>query len=114
MGLFGGFRRFRRSRRDAGGGDLGYLRDWVRARSGVEAYLEPQTTVTPMTVVLVAGDGEWTRRAVDPRSARRIGERLAIPVYDVTKLGYPQRMRDYDARRRIERRRSLRAELDGP
>ena len=83
------------------------------ARTGVEAYVEPQTTVTPMTVVLVAADGEWTRRPVDDAGARRIGERLRIPVYDVQKVGYPQRMRDFDARRRIERRRAQRAELDG-
>jgi hypothetical protein len=28
-------------------------------------------------------------------------------------VGYPQRMRDYDARRRIERERALREELEG-
>jgi len=44
--------------------------------------------------------------------ARRLGERLSIPVYDVQKVGYPQRMRDYDARRRIERDRALRREFD--
>jgi hypothetical protein len=66
-----------------------------------------------MTVVLVDADGEWTRRPVDGAGARRIGERLRIPVYDVQKVGYPQRMRDFDARRRIERRRAQRAELDG-
>jgi hypothetical protein len=33
-------------------------------------------------------------------------------VYDVQKVGYPQRMRDYDARRRIERRRAVYRELD--
>jgi hypothetical protein len=38
---------------------------------------------------------------------------LEIPVYDVQKVGYPQRMRDYDARMRIERRRAERAELEG-
>ena len=66
-----------------------------------------------MTVVLVAADGEWTRRpAGGPAGARRLGDQLRIPVYDVQKVGYPQRMRDYDARRRIERRRALREELD--
>ena len=44
--------------------------------------------------------------------ARRLSERLQIPVYDVQKVGYPQRMRDYDARRRIERERALREELE--
>lgn len=113
MGLFDRIRRKRRS--DSGAApDLRYLRQWAAARSGVEAYVEPQTPVTPMTVVLVAGDGEWTRRpAGGPAGARRIGQKLGIPIYDVHKVGYPQRMRDFDARRRIARRRALRAELEG-
>ena len=41
-----------------------------------------------------------------------MSERLNIPVYDVQKVGYPQRMRDYDERRRIERRRAARDELE--
>ena len=72
-----------------------------------------KTTVTDITVVLVAGDGEWTRRrAGGDAGARRLSERLHIPVYDVQKVGYPQRMRDYDARRRIERERAARQELE--
>jgi hypothetical protein len=83
-----------------------YLADWSARHRGVEAFVEPTTTVTAMTVVLVAHDGEWTRRAIgDARRARKLGEDLGIPVYDVRKVGYPQRMRDYDARRKIERRR---------
>lgn len=112
MGLFD---RIRKSRRDGKGGapDLRYLRQWAATRSGIEAFVEPQTPVTPMTVVLVAADGEWTRRpAGGPGGARRIGERLGIPIYDVQKVGYPQRMRDFEARRRILHRRDLRAELD--
>src|SRR5512143_1656804 len=57
------FDRFRRG--DAGndpGADLRYLRQWVAEHSGVEAFVEPKTTVTDVTVVLVAADGEWTRR----------------------------------------------------
>ena len=55
-------------------------------------------------MVLVAADGEWTRRrAGGDTGARRLSEQLKIPVYDVQKVGYPQRMRDFDARRRIER-----------
>lgn len=108
MGLFD---RFRRDSRAAA--DERHLRQWAAQRTGVEAFVEPQTPVTPLTVVLVAGDGEWTRRpAGGPAGARRIGQLLGIPVYDVQKLGYPQRMRDFDARRRIERRRASRAELD--
>jgi len=113
LGLFG---RFRGRRRAAGvtSTDLEYMRDWVAARSGVEGFVEPRTTVTDLTVVLVAGDGEWTRRRAGTEAdARRLADRLGIPVYDAEKLGYPQRMRDHNARRRIERRRALRDELDG-
>ena len=81
--------------------------------TGVEAFVEPKTTVTEVTVVLVAADGEWTRRrAGGDAGARRLSDRLNIPVYDVQKVGYPQRMRDYDARRRIERERAARRELE--
>lgn len=112
LGLFGRFRG-RRSAAGSTSDDLKYLRAWVAARSGVEGFVEPKTTVTDLTVVLVAGDGEWTRRrAGTERDAMRLADRLQIPVYDVEKLGYPQRMRDYDARRRIERQRALRDELD--
>jgi hypothetical protein len=93
--------------------DLNYLRRWVAEHNGVEAYIEPKTTVTDVTVVLVAADGEWTRRRTGgDAGARRLSERLDIPVYDVQKVGYPQRMRDYDARRRIERERATRQELE--
>ncbi|OMC40007.1 oxidoreductase [Mycobacterium sp. GA-1841] len=115
MGLFDGFRRGRPARRSAGdrAEDLRYLQQWVADHVGVEAFVEPRTTVTEVTVVLVAADGEWTRRrAGGEAGARRLSDRLQIPVYDVQKVGYPQRMRDYDARRRIERQRALRQELD--
>jgi hypothetical protein len=112
------FDRFRGRTRGSGRGsdpaaDLKYLRQWVAEHTGVEAFVEPRTTVTDVTVVLVAADGEWTRRrAGGDAGARRLSERLNIPVYDVQKVGYPQRMRDYDARRRIERRRAAREELE--
>lgn len=115
MGLFDKVRARASGRggRDAAD-DLGYLRQWVNDHVGVEAYVEPRTTVTDVTVVLVAADGEWTRRRTGGEAgARRLGDRLQIPVYDVQKVGYPQRMRDYDARRRIERQRAMRRELDG-
>jgi hypothetical protein len=107
----GWFDRFR------GGGrghaaDVEYMRDWVAQRRGVEAFIEPKTTVTDVTAVLVAHDGEWTRRRVGEAGARRLSDQLQIPVYDVQKVGYPQRMRDFDAKRRIERKRALREELE--
>ena len=85
--------------------DAQYLANWTRAHIGVEAFIEPKTTVTDVTVVLVANDGEWTRRIVGEHGARKIGKDLGIPVYDVRKTGYPQRMRDHDARQRILRKR---------
>jgi len=45
------------------------------------------------------------------RDVRRLGKDLAIPVYDVQKVGYPQRMRDHDARARILRERERRSDL---
>jgi hypothetical protein len=78
----------------------------------VEAFVEPRTAVTETTVVLVAVDGEWTRRRIDgPEGARRLAKSLKIPIYDVQIVGYPQRMRDYDARRRIERDRERRRDI---
>lgn len=106
MGLFDRFRRTRRSGGGASSEDRRHLADWTASRIGVEAFVEPETTVTPVTVVLVANDGEWTRRAVGgDKGARKLGEDLKIPVYDVRKTGYPQRMRDHDARQKILRRR---------
>jgi len=95
------------SARDAREATLAHLRDFVATRRGVEAYVEPATTVTPTTVMLVATDGEWTRRKVpDPRTAGQIARDLGIPVYDVQRTGYPQRVRDWNARQRAERRRA--------
>ncbi|MDQ3761069.1 MAG: oxidoreductase [Actinomycetota bacterium] len=92
--------------RGASSADVDYLEQWAASRRGVEAFVEPRTTVTETTMVLVAHDGEWTRRRVDgAQGARRLGKRLRIPVYDVALVGYPQRMRDYTTRQRIERER---------
>ncbi|GAA4599631.1 hypothetical protein BJY16_003142 [Actinoplanes octamycinicus] len=73
----------------------------MRSRTGVEAFIEPRTTVTETTVLLVAHDGEWTRRRIEsPEVARRFAHKLSLPIYDVRLLGYPQRMRDFNERRK--------------
>jgi hypothetical protein len=110
------FRRRKQRRTEAGGPsgdraanehDLHHLEEFVRSRRGVEAFVEPRTAVTETTVLLIAHDGEWTRRRVHgPEAARRFAHRLSIPVYDVALVGYPQRMRDYNERRK----RAARAE----
>ena len=82
-------------------GDLSHLEQFVATRRGVEGYVEPRTAVTETTIVLVAADGEWTRRRIDgPEIARRLSRDLAIPVYDAQVTGYPQRMRDWSARQK--------------
>lgn len=92
--------------RAADDADAEHLERWAAGRIGVEAYVEPRTAVTETTVVLVAHDGEWTRRRIDgAEGAHRLGRRLKIPVYDVGKVGYPRQMRDYTARQRILRER---------
>lgn len=57
--------------------------------------------ITETTVVLVASSGEWTRRRVDgPAGAQAFTRKHRIPLYDVGVVGYPQRMRDWTARRK--------------
>ena len=60
---------------------------------GVEVYVEPKTAVTETSVVLVAHDGEFTRRRIaSPQAARTFAHDQALPIYDATVVGYPQRM----------------------
>ena len=76
---------------------------FVKTRRGVEAYIEPATNVSAHSVVLVATDGEWTRRAVGTRKAGfEMAQSLGIPAYDVLLVGYPSRMRQWSSRRRRE------------
>lgn|SRR5690606_30527380 len=94
------------SPRDAREATIAHLAQFARTRVGVEAYVEPPTRTTPTTVVLIAVTGEWTRRRVpDARTAHRIARELGIPVYDVHRTGYPQRMRDWNSRERARLRR---------
>jgi hypothetical protein len=84
--------------------DTGHLEEFIATRLGVEAFVEPRTTVTDTTIVLVAHDGEWTRRRVDgPHGAANFAKRQSIPLYDAAVVGYPQRMRDYNERQKKQR-----------
>lgn len=74
---------------------------FVQTHRGVEAYVEPATSVTTTTIVLIAWDGEWTRRAVGtPKDAFSLSQKLAVPAYDVNQTGYPNRMREWNSRKR--------------
>lgn len=87
--------------RTASSADLAHLVQFAGTRSGVEAYLEPRTAVTETTVVLVAADGEWTRRRVaSPQAAADFARKRAIPLYEAAVVGYPQRMRDWTVRQK--------------
>jgi hypothetical protein len=98
--------------RRSGADDELHLRAWAATRQGVEAFVEPRTAVTDTTIVLVANDGQWTRRRVaGPAGARKLARSMRIPVYDVQIVGYPQRMRDHEARQRILRERARRRDL---
>jgi hypothetical protein len=104
------WRRGRGKRATQGGSDLSgaraHLQDFARSRRGVEAYVEPATNVTATTVVLIAHDGEWTRRALPSRPvAFDVARSLDIPVYDVNLTGYPRRMREWTSRQRRPKQR---------
>lgn len=106
MGIFGG-----RKARTAGGAvvsdrgssraDLDALRQFVQTRQGVEAWIEPQTSVTHTTLLLVAHDGESLRRRVtSPQAGHDFArKKLKIPVYDSNLVPIAARKRDYDLRR---------------
>ena len=107
MGAVGWFSRLRgtrsRSGRDAGmdSATVAHLKQFLQTRRGVEAFIEQPTTMTRATVLLIAHDGEWTRRSVSSVEwARRFAATHRLPAYDAGVVGYPQRMRDYNARRR--------------
>jgi hypothetical protein len=78
-----------------------HLREWVASRTGVEGFVEPRTAISDVTLLLVARDGEWTRRRVPSVEwAHRFANQLGVPSYDAAVVGYPSRMREYNRRRK--------------
>lgn len=73
------------------------IEEFIATRTGVEAFLEPRTAIYNTTLLLVAADGEYLRRPVrDGAQAKKVCEERGVPLYDAAKVGYPQRMRDFD------------------
>ena len=73
----------------------------LTTRRGVEGFVEPRTAVSEVTLLLVAHDGEWTRRRVPSvKWAHEFCNRQQVPSYDAAVVGVPQRMRDYNSRQR--------------
>lgn len=108
MGLLDRFRRRKASpTRQSDSADEKHLRQWVAARRGVEGFVEPQTTVSSVTVLLVAHDGEWTRRRVPSvRWAHDFCNRLGVPSYDAGLVGIPDRMREFNRRQKDGERKN--------
>ena len=87
--------------------DAEHLRQWAAGRAFVEGFVEPETVLNEMSVVLVDESGEFTRRRIGgPRGIDDVAKLLGIPLYDVEETGYPDRMRKRMERDRILRRRA--------
>ena len=70
------------------------IEEFLSAHAGVEAYVEPETVVSPRSVVLVDGAGEWRRFPLSEDSVlRRVAGERGIPIFDASRTGYPPRMR---------------------
>jgi hypothetical protein len=123
MGLLDRFRRTRRHGGGVGGGgttrasddaDQRHLLEFVQTRRGVEGFVEPRTTVTDVTLLLVAHDGEWTRRRVPSvHWAHEFSNKNGVPSYDAGLVGIPARMREYNRREKERQKQQLRRDLDG-
>ncbi len=87
--------------RASDGEDVRHLEQFVASRRGVEGFVEPRTAVSDVTLLLVAHDGEWTRRRVPGvKWAHDFANRKGVPSYDAAVVGVPQRMRDYNSRKK--------------
>ena len=87
--------------RSSDSADARHLAEFARSRRGVEGFVEPRTAVTDVTIMLVAHDGEWTRRRVPSVEwAHSFANKHGIPSYDAAVVGYPARMREYNRRKK--------------
>jgi hypothetical protein len=83
--------------------DERHLEEFASTRRGVEGFVEPRTAISDVTMILVAHDGEWTRRRVPSVEwAHRFANKLGVPSYDAAVVGYPDRMREYNRRKKKE------------
>lgn len=91
----------RRDQKAARNATVAHFQEFVAERVGVEGYFEPETPREQSALLLVARDGEWTRRRVpDLRTAAELTQKMEIPLYEVVKTGYPDSMRQWNERQR--------------
>lgn len=84
---------------------------WIDGRGFVEGFVEPETVVNEMSIVLVDGSGDYIRRRIGgPKGIDAVARVLDVPIYDVEETGYPQRMRERMKRERILRKRQEQVE----
>jgi hypothetical protein len=82
--------------------DEQHLENFVTTREGVEGFVEPRTAVNDVTLLLVAWDGEFTRRRVPSEGwAYAFCKRRGISAYEAGVVGIPQRMREYIKRQKL-------------
>jgi hypothetical protein len=86
--------------------DQEHLNQFVATHRGVEGFVEPRTAVSDVTLLLVAWDGEFTRRRVPSADwAYKFCLRRGIKAYEAGVVGIPQRMREYISRQKRQKRR---------
>lgn len=83
-----------------------HLSLFVTTRRGVEAWVEQPTSFNPPSILLVAADGESTRRGLPSAEyGYHFADEHEIPCYDAGVVPYPKRMREYGlAAKRAARR----------
>jgi hypothetical protein len=93
--------------------DQQHLLEFIHSRRGVEGFVEPRTTITDVTLLLVAHDGEWTRRRVPSEKwAHDFANRNGVPSYDAGLVGIPDRMRAYNKAQKERLKQQLDRDLD--
>lgn len=90
-----------RETREAPEALVAHLSAFIGSRRGVEAWVEQPNSFNKPSILLVAADGESTRRVI-PSVAFGYGFAAEhdIPAYDAGVVPYPGRMREYESRRR--------------
>lgn len=86
---------------------LDHLSAFVSSRRGVEAWVEQPTSFNKPSILLVAADGESTRRGLPSAEyGYDFASRHDIPCYDAGVVPYPRRMREYGLNQKKQSRQN--------